>query len=88
MITSQNPAFTGCGELRSCLVSQYKDNAKRRGIPFDLSVKYLWEIFEKQEKKCVLTGLPICIDFSIKRIKAYVVYCYIYGFCFRRSSYV
>lgn len=59
MITSQNPAFTGCGELRSCLVSQYKDNAKRRGIPFDLSVKYLWEIFEKQERKCDLTGLPI-----------------------------
>lgn len=33
--------------------------AKRRGIPFHLTIKDGWELFQRQDAKCALTGWPL-----------------------------
>jgi len=33
--------------------------AKRRRIVFDVSPKFLWQLFLKQERKCALSDLPL-----------------------------
>ena len=57
---SGNPAFKGIGELGS---SYFRDviqaGAKRRNIPFNVTIDYLWGLFLKQDKKCAFTGMPL-----------------------------
>lgn len=43
-----------------------KFGALRRKISFDLSPKFLWELFESQNKCCALTGLPLVLNTSLK----------------------
>lgn len=41
--------------------------AKSRGINFEVSIKYAYEIYEKQNKKCSLSGLKIFFGKGSKR---------------------
>ncbi len=45
-----------------------KKSAKRRNIPFDLSIQEAWELFEKQKRKCYLTQQSIILCPSRKDI--------------------
>ena len=36
-----------------------KRNSIRRGIVFNITIEYLWELFLKQNKKCALSGLEL-----------------------------
>jgi hypothetical protein len=38
-----------------------QSNAIKRGLNFNLSIDYLWDLFLKQNKKCALTGVDINI---------------------------
>lgn len=42
-------------------INSYKNTAKKRGLPFDLSVKYLVDLFDKQQRLCYYTGKPLVI---------------------------
>lgn len=44
--------------------------ARKKQIPFDLDAKFLWELLQKQQNKCAISGLDIKIDLnaSIDRI--------------------
>lgn len=47
-----------------------QSNAKKRGINFDLTIKYLYELYIKQEKKCALSNLEIELpSFSLIKSK-------------------
>ena len=35
------------------------DNAKSRGIPFEITIEYGWELFLSQGRKCALSGVPL-----------------------------
>jgi len=66
---SENPSWKGVGDLCSLEYSRIKRQAKNRGIVFSLSKKYVWELFEQQNKKCALSGQDIELvpNFYIKR---------------------
>lgn len=49
----------GCGEIYATHWNVIKKNAKQRGIPFHISVKYAWKLFLEQDRKCALTGTPL-----------------------------
>lgn len=51
--------FKGCGKLPLAKWNTFKRNAKKRGIPFDLSIEEGWNLFEEQEEKCAFTGIEI-----------------------------
>ncbi len=56
---NKNHAFSGCGELGSCRYNEIKVGAKRRKLEFDVTIEYLWSLFEDQDAKCSVTNMPI-----------------------------
>lgn len=57
---------TGYGELSGTHFLAIKHGALRRDIPFELTPKQLWELYETQRGLCALTNLPITLNRSIK----------------------
>lgn len=51
----------GIGDITKTYVNGMKRNAKARNVLWDLSIEFLWELYEKQNRKCALTGLDIHI---------------------------
>ena len=58
-VASLNHQFSGFGEIRGSYYSDLKRNAKKRGLEFNISIEELWDVFQKQEGICPLTGVPI-----------------------------
>jgi hypothetical protein len=60
-----SPFFKGYGEIPLDYFSIIKRGAKGGGIlnrkpkEFDLTIKYIWELFLKQNRKCALSGIDI-----------------------------
>jgi len=61
---SKHFAFCGCEGISGTYMYSIKENAKIRNLEFSVTLKYLWEVYLRQSKKCALTGLPI--QFSSK----------------------
>ena len=59
LIGSNNYAWSGCGEISGEMFSTIRRNALVRGIKYSVSKDYLWDLFLKQNRKCVLSGLPL-----------------------------
>lgn len=56
--------WKGIGDMGAAFVTKIKTQAKRRGIEFDLEIKYLWELFLEQNRECALTGLSLMFPSS------------------------
>lgn len=59
MLGEKSPCFKGYKEIRGKTWSLLKRRSGCRGHSFNLDIKDAWNLFEKQERKCALTGLPI-----------------------------
>ena len=57
--------WKGFGGLSLSYYHRLKAGAVNRGVPFDVSIQYLWGLLEKQEHKCALSGLPICLNLQV-----------------------
>jgi len=55
-------SWKGHGEIPSAFFKRVINGAKKRNIPFDISIEYVWKLLLKQDKKCALSGLPL--DFT------------------------
>jgi hypothetical protein len=55
-------SWKGYKDIPQSHFRRIKDNANNRNIPFEIKIKDVWELFIKQNKKCVLSGLPL--DFT------------------------
>lgn len=58
-------------KLRKCLRFRLlgaKDRALKAGIPFNLTLEFLEELWIKQEGKCALSGLPMTFELKLGRI--------------------
>lgn len=51
--------WTGYEDISGQYYGSLKNNAKKRNISFDISKKFLWDLFVKQHKKCALSGIDI-----------------------------
>lgn len=54
--------YKGYKELSLTYFARLESAAKRRGHEFKISIKQIWELYEKQKRKCALSGTPIIID--------------------------
>lgn len=61
-IGSNNCSWTGYEEIPGSFFSRFKRGAKNRNLIFDLSIKEVWDLFIKQNRKCALTG--VCLTFG------------------------
>ena len=51
--------WKGEGEMSGQYFCVIKGGAKRRKIIFNIKKDYIWKLFLEQNKKCVITGLPL-----------------------------
>lgn len=58
-INSKHPNFKGYKEISGKLWYSFQKGAKDRNLPFEITIEYAWELFEKQNRQCSLTGLPL-----------------------------
>lgn len=57
--------WKGFGDLPGLYFYDIKTGAERRKIHFELTEKYLWELFQKQDGRCAYSGLQL--NFQTKR---------------------
>lgn len=57
---------TYVGKLSKDVFHKMKNNAISRNLEFEIDMKYLWELYEKQNGKCALSG--VTIEFGKKTI--------------------
>lgn len=68
-IGNQHPEWEGCGEISKDLFNSYRHSAIARNLDFKISIEYLWNLFEKQNRKCALTGWDLHFPPSYKEKK-------------------
>lgn len=66
LIGKDNKTWRGCGEITGSYFSSIRFSAKNRGIEFNLTIEFLWELFLKQDRKCVLSGINLFFYISKK----------------------
>lgn len=49
-------------EIWGSLWNNIRRNAIERGYEFDLTIEYAWELFLLQDRKCAISGMPICFS--------------------------
>src|SRR5262245_21273467 len=50
---------SGAGDLTKTYFNYFRNVARRRAIPFEVSIEYLWDLAVQQGMKCALSGLEI-----------------------------
>jgi hypothetical protein len=72
-----NPAWKGYGQVPGKKLSRIIRGAKNRNIVVTIDIKFLSELYEKQNGKCYYTNLPINFDdgsASLERIDSKIGY--------------
>lgn len=59
-----------CGALSFQRYFLTKQGAERRGIRFDITRAQLQQLYDEQEGKCAISGVPIVFGNSIREVKA------------------
>ena len=54
--------WRGYQEISGSHWNSIKKSAALRGVEFSISIEYAWEVYEKQGRRCVLSGEPILFD--------------------------
>lgn len=57
-----NPYWQGSGCISGAMWYAIRHNARVRNIPFEVTIEQAWTLFEQQEQRCGLTGVPIIIS--------------------------
>lgn len=52
--------WSGHGDISGEWWNRLPNEAKNRGLVFEITIEDAWELFLKQGKKCALSGLPLC----------------------------
>jgi hypothetical protein len=55
----ESPFFKGFEDITGSKWYIIKRGAQIRNLSFNITPEYVWHIFETQNKKCVLSGLPL-----------------------------
>ena len=56
--------FTGYKDISGCYFKKMKKGAAIRNLTFEITIEDIWEVYEKQGKKCYYTGLPISFYYN------------------------
>lgn len=59
---SNHHFWKGYGDIPMSVYSHYYHHAVDRDIIFDVSIEYIWELFELQQGLCAISKLPISFD--------------------------
>ena len=57
-----NGNWYGDEDINGRTIGHYQKHAKKRNIEFNVDIKYLWEVYIKQERKCPYTGIDLILS--------------------------
>lgn len=63
---------TGIGDLSGTYFTYLRKQAKNSKKEFNLTKEYLWDLFLKQESKCIFSGFPIILAKRLKERTKYI----------------
>ena len=55
----KHPHWKGCGKLSSTHFIGIQGKAKRKNIPFTITIQEVWDLFLKQNQKCAISGVDL-----------------------------
>ena len=55
----RHPNFVGYGDMPGGMFKRIEHGAKNRKISFSITKKQIWDLFEKQNRKCALSGMTL-----------------------------
>jgi hypothetical protein len=64
--THHSPRFLGVGDLSRTKWAIIEGSAKRRNLPFEITIKYAWDLFITQDRKCALSGVSIKVSSDLR----------------------
>lgn len=56
--------YQGYKDISKSYWNLVQKNAQERKLEFNITMNYVWDIYEQQERKCALSGLPINFNYS------------------------
>lgn len=56
---SEHAHYQGHGDIHGAFWTRIQRSAKERRRPFEITIQYAWELYEKQDRRCKLSCLPI-----------------------------
>ena len=64
--THHSPRFLGVGDLSRTKWAIIESSAKRRNLPFKITIKDAWGLFIAQDRKCALSGVSITVSSDLR----------------------
>lgn len=69
MCASKSKHWRGYGEIHAALFTRIKWCARKKNYRFDITKKFIWELFLKQNRKCAISGVDITLPKRIADMK-------------------
>lgn len=66
---SDHHSWTGVGDMSGYYFGRLKRQARERNHEFNVTPEYVWEVFQKQEGRCALTGIPLVFNGLHQRLR-------------------
>lgn len=63
--------WKGFGEISGSKFAEIKRNAEIRNLEFNITIEYLWELFLKQNRKCIYTNIELKFSTSKQITKGF-----------------
>lgn len=63
---SESHRWRGVGKLSGSKWCVIRGAARIRSLDFAITIEYAWELFEKQQGRCALSGVPITLEESVR----------------------
>lgn len=63
-IGRKNKNWTGYEDIDGKYWMNIVRSAEARNLPFEIDIKYVWELYLKQNKQCAISGLPISFKYE------------------------
>lgn len=61
---SNNARWAGYKDIDGKYWKNIIASAKARQLPFEIDIEYAWNLFQKQNEKCAISGLPISFKYN------------------------
>lgn len=61
--------WKGYEDISLSFYSRMQASAKLRGWEFDLSLEYLWNLYESQNRRCAYTGIEINMPIFVRQLR-------------------
>lgn len=68
-VGEKHKAWRGYGDISKSFFGRMKQTAEQRNIKFEITMKYLWSLFNTQNGMCAYTGKKIFLPKNVRQLR-------------------